>query len=143
MQVWFDRDDMRDIIDVGSHDAYSESTYTAESGDKYSIFSVYVLYNDNDIFYCTRKCDMHDLALGIGGIRSYLLKSREDKYIYYDISTGSEICSTDDKKGYKIKRLDDFYNEERMSENGYNIDAAKVAEDMANYILAEEKPMKR
>ena len=142
MQVWFDRDDMRDIIDVDSHDAYSESTYTAESGDKYSIFNVYVLYNDNDIFYCTRKRDRNDLAHGIAGIRSKLM-SREEKYIYYDISTGSEICSTDDKKGYEVKRLDDFYNEERMSENGYNIDAAKVTEDMANYILAEEKPMRR
>ncbi len=131
--------DIPAMVLINRHDKYLESIYTAESGDKYSIFDVYVVHNDKDIFYCTREYDFYNDRHVIESNNKY----REKEHIYFDINTGHQICSDKDKKDYEINNLAYFYNKKCMQENGFNLDASLVSEEMAGRLLSEKEELTR
>lgn len=123
---------------------YPNSKFVTDSG-QYNLSDIYVVYNVDNTYFCTRdlvKVTEADsvngnFSMGNGKVGEYYY--RDDIYDYYDVKTGNKICQ-DHEDGFYIEKLTDFYNMHSMRDRKYSISISEVENEINNDYLLSRNP---
>lgn len=116
--------------------------------NSYSIQDVYVIYNVDTVWFCTRKLEKVTENSSVYGYenRRYGQTNeyyyREEIYGYYDIITGEKICQ-DHEDGFYLEALIDVYSKEESKYHNYNVDLGNLQDEVTiDELLSEEGTIK-
>ncbi|MBR5370208.1 MAG: hypothetical protein IK137_02770 [Bacilli bacterium] len=116
---------------------------------QYNLSDIYVVYDVNNAYFCTRKLEKiteedsinGNFDLGTGSVGEYYY--RDDIYGYYEVNTGNKMCM-DHEDGFYIEKLTDFYDVDDMKIRDYSISISEVENEINNEFLLSRTPkMKR
>lgn len=113
---------------------------------EYDLGDVYVVYNNTDTHFCTRK-NLQKITENtkVEGdlFETYDYYYRDKIYGYYDIKTGDKICQ-DHEDGFYIENLKDFYTRDDLYVMDYKVNLNDVEKEINNdYLLSREPKLKR
>ena len=113
---------------------------------EYNLEDVYVVYNNTDTHFCTRKNLQkitEDTKVKGGLFETNEYYYRDEIYGYYDIKTGDKVCQ-DHEDGFYIENLKDFYSTGDLYVMDYKVNLNDVEKEINNdYLLSREPKLKR
>lgn len=117
--------------------------------DEYKMSNVFVVYDTNNVYFCTRK--IHKITeqdkisgnfrYGSGHVDEYYY--RDEIYEYFDIETKERICY-DHQDGFYIENLLDLYGRKEMRNQSFKLSSGEVKEKLDNdYLLSRDPGLRR
>lgn len=129
-------------------DNYLNSQLVTDNGE-YNFQDIYVVYNTDDVHFCTReisKINEEDkihgsFVHGSGNVDEYYY--RDEIYDYFDIGTKDKVCK-DHEEGFYIEKLSTLYNIKDMESREWKIGLDEITNDLDNdYLLSREPGLRR
>lgn len=122
-----------------------ENTKIIYDNMSYDIDDVFVVYNKDTVYYCTRELYKitesekieGNFIFGFGSVNECYY--RDDIYNYYDIKTGEKICQ-DHQDGYYIESLFDIYDVYTANSHNFLVDLEYLEQERNMDFLLSNKP---
>ena len=117
--------------------------------DEYKMSNIFVVYDANNVHFCTRK--IHKITeeekisgnfrYGSGHVDEYFY--RDEIYEYFDVETKERICY-DHQDGFYIENLLGFYSREDMRNQNFKLSSGEVKARLDNdYLLSRDPGLRR
>ncbi len=104
----------------------------------YSIHAVYVVYNTDNVWFCTRKLAKIIVAEK-EVVQRYGYHYRDLIYDYYDLKTGEKICQ-DHEENFYIESIDSLYTYDDVKEHNGNISYEELVNEQTLDNLLSRDP---